>query len=214
MAAALGHEESAGQAGKFYVWGMGLEWSQRNFVKAQSMFHIGAPHGLEGCRQRFKSAQVQKQRNMSMENWNRVKQCDASVRQWIGTACTCLECHCCYERDVEKAQKYFELARDMGNADASYNLAMMRLGWKTHFATLDSLDSDDDSQSSDAAVPGFLKDFRAHTQQPSKADFLVALQDLVTAANKGHVQAKHRLGIMYAQGVTITRWTHDYCSRL
>ncbi len=196
MAAALGHKESAGQAGKFHMWGMGLEWTLRNFVKAQSWFRVGAPHGLEECRQRFKNAQKQNQR----PDGDSVKQCDAPSVNGLGLL-HLWGMPLLLPRDVEKAKKYFELARDMGNADASYNLAMMRLGWKTHFATLDSLDSDDDSQSTDAALPNFIKDFRAHTQQPSKADFLLALQDFVTAANKGHLRAIHRLGIIYAQGV-------------
>jgi SEL1 protein len=198
MAAALGHVESAGQAGRFYFWGMGLDWESRNYVKAQSLFQVGAPHGLEGCRTRFRNAQLQKQRRVQFGEEGEIDQCDHSSVNGLGLMYL-FGMPLLLKRDVDKAQKYFELARDMGNMDASYNLAMMRLGWKTHFATLDSLD--DSSQTSASVIPNFLKDFRVH-QQPSKADYLVALQDLVTAAHKGHLQAKHRLATIYAHGVT------------
>jgi len=198
IAAAFGHAESAGQAGKFYFWGMGVDWEYRNYVKAQSLFQTGAPYGLEGCRTRFRNAQLQKQRRLQLDdNQGELDQCDHPSVNGLGLM-SLFGMPLLLRRDVDKAQKYFELARDMGNADASYNLAMMRLGWKTHFTTLDDLDDSD--QSSTPAIPSFLKDFRAH-QQPSKADYLVALQDLVTAANKGHIMAKHRLATMYSHGV-------------
>lgn len=202
MAAALNHVESAGQAGKFYFWGMGIpNWEERNFVKAQSLFQIGAPYGLDGCRLRFRNAQLQKQRKLQVES-DGDDQCDPPSVNGLGLL-QLFGMPLLLKRDVEKAQQYFELARDMGNADASYNLAMMRLGWKTHFQTLDSLEEGESSaeDTTAAAVPGFLKEFRAHQHHPSKADYLVALQDLVTAANKGHLQAKHRLATIYAHGV-------------
>ena len=200
MAATLGHTESAGKAGRFHFWGMGIqEWDNRNYVKAQSLFHQGAPHGLEGCRLRFRDAQLQKQRRIQLEDdMLLLDQCDHPSVNGLGLL-HLFGMPLLLKRDVEKALKYFELARDMGNMDASYNLAMMRLGWKTHFASLDSLD--DTSQSTSSALPNFLKDYQAH-QQPSRADYLVALQDLATAASKGHLQAKHRLATIYSHGIT------------
>ena len=45
--------EAAGQAGKFHLWGMGLEEDERDLMKAYHYFRKATPGGLEGCRSRF-----------------------------------------------------------------------------------------------------------------------------------------------------------------
>jgi len=45
--------EAAGQAGKFYFWGMGVEGEERDFKKATDFFRRGTPGGIIGCKRRF-----------------------------------------------------------------------------------------------------------------------------------------------------------------
>lgn len=53
IAADHGSWEAAGQAGKFHVWGMGLEEEERDLNKAYKYFDQGAPGGLDSCQYRF-----------------------------------------------------------------------------------------------------------------------------------------------------------------
>ena len=87
------------------------------------------------------------------------------------------------------AIEYFDLAKNMGNMDAYFNLAMMKLGWMNPFY----------SSAFDLAN-GRLKGKEIPEKwAPSKADYLEALELLKRADQMGHIQAKHRLGMIYSQ---------------
>lgn len=89
--------------------------------------------------------------------------------------------------DIQLAKEHFNLAKDMGNMDAFYNLAMLSLGWLN------------DSQTKDGK---FMKwNDQDGGTGPTKADFLFAQDNLARAAAMGHVQAKHRLAMMHARGI-------------
>jgi SEL1 protein len=201
MGAKLGHWEAAGQAGTFHLFGLGMDYSERNLVKASRYLKMGAPMDVETCRKRFRNMQLQKHKRVQGEQGeeNVDDQCDNIALNGLGLL-QLWGMPTLLDRDVELAQKYFELSRDMGNVDARYNLAMMRLGWKTHYKTLDHLGEDHQSTKSNFLLQTMGG---VHTQKPgpTKADYLVALQELVAAANNGHLQAKHRLAILYANGI-------------
>ena len=50
VAGDLNSWEAGGQAGKFHLWGMGLDDEERNMNKALEYFRRGTPGGLVGCR--------------------------------------------------------------------------------------------------------------------------------------------------------------------
>jgi SEL1 protein len=122
------------------------------------------------------------------------------------------------EVDVTMAEKYFTLAKEMGNTDALYNLAMMWLGWKTHFKKVQDLQEDGVSIQ-DHVLPGMKSKtpatYALHVSQfqdlgrdtyykgPLQSDMADATKLLTLAANKGHIQAKHRLAMMFSQGIAI-----------
>mmetsp|Transcript_24909 Transcript_24909/g.36550 ORF Transcript_24909/g.36550 Transcript_24909/m.36550 type:complete len:1176 (-) Transcript_24909:62-3589(-) len=100
------HPEAAGQAAKFHLLGMGVE---ANANEALRYMRMGAPGGLEGCGQDKSN-------------------CDAEALNCFGLAHLFgIDLH--VDANVRKAVRFFTLARDFGNVDAIYHLAMMRMGW-------------------------------------------------------------------------------------
>ena len=220
IAANYGHWESAGEAGTFYLWGMG---TAQNVDKAQEYFQIGSPFGLEGCRRKHEQALIRKDGSGERE----ISECDAASLNGMGLL-HLLGVPNEIEVDLEVAEKYFSLAKEMGHADAMYHLSMMWLGWKTHFKNLDDLVDDGVSsmEAHDAFPSDMAKDaatgdgagskkmtatFALHysprTQQVTKGSVPSEIQDaiklLTLAANKGHLQAKHRLAMIYSEGISI-----------
>lgn len=55
ICAELNTWECSGQAGKFYMYGMGLEDDERDFKKALRYFKMGMPGGISNCEERFLS---------------------------------------------------------------------------------------------------------------------------------------------------------------
>jgi SEL1 protein len=78
----------------------------------------------------------------------------------------------------------------MGNMDAYFNLAMMKLGWMNPFF----------GTSFDHAK-GRNLDGPFHKTSPTTRDYIDALDLLKRADSMGHIQAKHRLAMMYSRGV-------------
>jgi TPR repeat protein len=229
-AANQGHWEAAGQAGKFYFWGLGMEAHQRDLMKANKYFTMGAPFSLEGCQERhYKSVQQMKKQvkkdvfgeDLPDTGNEKIAECDHPSVNGLGLIAL-FGIPYVSEVDRELALQLFILARDMGNMDAAYNVAMMRLGWKTSWKRLNELDSNGQTivdangvHTSTSDATGFWRDVANHGKDqdkpkrharttstgPSQADYLMALQDLQGAANKGHVQARHRLAMLHANGV-------------
>jgi len=53
VCASMNSWECAGQAGKFYLWGIGMEDEDRDFKKALKYFKIGMPGGISKCEERL-----------------------------------------------------------------------------------------------------------------------------------------------------------------
>jgi TPR repeat protein len=261
IAASNGHWESAGHAGTFYFWGMGVD---ANPKEAMTYFRLGAPLGMEGCRRKHDQAQKvqQQQQNNGGEDSSldddidetTIVECDDQSLNGLGLIYL-FGIEGTLEVGLTQAEKYFTLAKEMGNTDALYNLAMMWLGWKTHFKKVEDL-TDDGVSHSDTSDLGFgagagaggssiviagtatattatgtgaaitttgaatgggphkpppnyalhiskTKHGEPYFKGPNQSDMQDALKLLTIAANKGHVQAKHRLAMIYSEGIKV-----------
>lgn len=223
IAGTAGHWESSGQACTFFLWGMGMD--KQDVHEALTYCRMGAPMGVEGCRVRH-----EKILSSSKEEGEEIVECDDQALNGLGLL-HLMGIKGSLEVDLATAEKYFALAKELGNADAHYNLAMMWLGWKTHFKHIEEL-ADDGVSGTDGVGFGFSSKFplpdtdkKNKASSSSKNDRFVLhvsklgnnqvfkgpIQDDVTnaikllsvAANKGHVQAKHRLAMIYAEGLRL-----------
>ena len=88
--------------------------------------------------------------------------------------------------DREVAIKYFKLAKEMGNADAAYNLAMLKLGW------LDSK-GEETQDGNNQQIPS--------KRTLSTKDINRAINLLSRSQQMGHSQAQHRLAMIYSRGI-------------
>eukprot|EP00536_Pseudo-nitzschia_multiseries_P003416 jgi/Psemu1/236676/estExt_Genewise1.C_520112 len=197
IAGTHGHWESAGHACNFYLWGIGAE---QDAHKALQFCKLGAPYGYEGCRQRRE--QVNKEKNSKRiashddSSSHQLSNCDEYALNGMGLLYL-LGVRGVLEVNMSMAEKYFTLAKELGSIDAYYNLAMMWLGWKTHFKRIDDLKEN-----------GFTPDATVGDKQyykgPVQSDVLNAIKMLNVAAKLGHIQSKHRLGLIYANGLNHT----------
>mmetsp|Transcript_11182 Transcript_11182/g.16418 ORF Transcript_11182/g.16418 Transcript_11182/m.16418 type:complete len:791 (-) Transcript_11182:107-2479(-) len=194
IAAKNNNLEAAGQAGKFHFWSLGFEPSERSMHKAHTYLKQGAPLGLEKCRDRYRQALKVKTKGQSIEDTS-VDVCDHPSLNGMGLLYL-YGVPTIYPVDIEKAMGYFQLAREMGNMDASYNLAMLRLGFRSSWKEIE----DSAGESVSESIPLFMQKAQNF---PSRDDWIFALRELDSAANKGHLQARHRLAMMYAEGVRI-----------
>lgn len=222
MAAKVGHWEAAGFAGDFYLWGIGVE--EQDPYKAHKYFSMGLPHGVEGCRRKLEMKLKQKQllnqgKSVSPAPKD-IHLCDSNCLNGMGVLLV-LGLPLLVSQDLQAAEQYFQLAKDQRSRDATYNLAMLRLGWKVHYRPIsealmrrkdkDGSGDDEDGSDGDKKENGqtliqdeyFPKDY-IPVNHPSQSEMQQILQDLDAAASNGHIQARHRLAKMYASGVTIT----------
>lgn len=130
------------------------------------------------------------------------------------------------DRNVNVARKWFEHGKEFGDAESSYNYAMMRLGWMatdidhlsqnaTEFLSRKSSESAAAGATTGKQKTAFNSNYMSHRTAPpdttnvdkyagpTTSDYSVAIQDLQRAASKGHLQAKHKLGMLYASGASI-----------
>ncbi len=274
IAADLGSWEAAGQAGKFHLWGMGMDEKDRDLDKALNYFRKGAPGGLEGCTYRLKrNTQQNKNKKKSKQSEDTDEEASDNEQDLYDDAiCD----HPCVNGmgllhsfgvpgrlpvNLKRAEKYFTLGRDMGNMDSSYNLAMLKLGWLKKRNSNDNVDVydeidveqevemitgvtrgdmekkalslakkllgddaenakievevlnlahdlsdkfDKEKQFKDA-MSGFVESPSTKSSPgPTFSDYSFAMTELSRASNRGHIQAKHRLAMMYARGVTLS----------
>lgn len=184
--------EAAGQAGKFHLWGMGMEEEDRNLMKAYRYFKKGTPGGIEGCKERLRRKKLQKREEAESDDmWmfeesETIYLCDhpcvngMGLLHLFGVPDTVV-------MDRKVAMEYFTLAKDMGNADAAYNLGMLKLGW------LDS--SLEERKFSNDKKPLFTK------KVVQTRDINGAISLLSRAQQLGHTQAHHRLAMIYSRGI-------------
>lgn len=268
IAAEAGSWEAAGQAGKFHLWGMGVNETQRDLNLAYRYFKMGTPGGVEGCLKRWNgkkgskaahaAARRKKQKRKKKkereaaaaaaakkdqegaatdggnvasgatetgddgatdsdtaeddswvdeeedESWDDFDQCDHPCVNGMGLLYL-FGVPMVLPPSREVATKYFNLARDMGNMDASYSLAMMRLGWMDEIGARTSQRQYKDVGAINDAKKGVFTPSR-HARDGhglTADDFKFALNEFNRASGRGHLQAKHRLGMLYAKGVKI-----------
>ena len=215
IAANEGSWEAAGMAGWFHVFGMGMEPQQRDLFKAQKYFRQGIIGGLNGCKERFN-----KKKRIKTQQEN-VIQCEASCLNGMGLLHV-FGVPLVADVDLEEAIAYFTLANDMGHADAAYNLAMVTLGWKGSYMTkedankykedYDMLKARKEAKDKESGVekdpaddiPGFMQYPWSMQDGPSKVELQHVSQYLMSAAKKGHLQARHRLAMLYDTGLLST----------
>ena len=94
--------------------------------------------------------------------------------------------------NLTMAIEYFDLAKNMGNMDAFFNLAMMKLGWMNAFY----------GTSFDYARR-MKRNGPINRLSPTKAEYAEAFELLKQADSMGHIQAKHRLAMLYSRGVKV-----------
>ena len=192
QAAKQGHWEAAGQAGDFYFWGIGME--QPDPYAAQRWYQMGLPWDLEGCRRR-----LERKLKTPKGSGEDVVLCEAHALNGMGLLLL-FGLPMIVGVDADMAQRFFQLAKEQGNKDAAYNLAMVKLGWKTHYRSLDDLEEGGQTSAFDF---GAVTDSGKWKHGLTQAEMQSVLTDLATAAGAGHVQAKHRLGMMYSEGVKV-----------
>eukprot|EP00980_Cylindrotheca_fusiformis_P030149 scaffold24461_cov108-Cylindrotheca_fusiformis.AAC.1 len=217
IAANNGNWEAAGQAGTFYLWGMG---TTSNAAKALEYFQIGAADGsFQTCYRKRELAILQKKgkSNHPFDGDGEVYECDHRAMNGMGLM-HLLGIPEIMDIDYNMAHKFLTLAKDSGDTDAHYNLAMMTLGWKTQYQNYPSEEDGDLPEDGMSANPFELpteneknafalhhsgrtsgKQFRG----PSQSSIKEAIKLLGVAANRGHIQARHRLGMIYSEGITV-----------
>lgn len=192
--------EAAGQAGKFHFWSMGLGSDDRNLKKARDYFERGSPGGIEGCKRRFErklALNSKRNSNMGIEEIidnlmeGSVTTCDHPCLNGMGLI-NLFGVPMLSPVNLTLAVNYFELAKNMGNMDAYFNLAMMRLGWMNPYYsktfTFQNYPTNSDTK---------------ELFSPSRKDYIEASLLLKRAHEMGHIQAKHRLAMLYASGVQL-----------
>lgn len=198
LAALAGHWEAAGQAGKMFLWGMGVP---QDAYKAHKMFRIGMPWSVETCHRKYeqKQARARLQKHKEHANTNDpVYLCEDQCLNGMGLL-RLLGLPMIVSLDVEIAERLFILAKEQGNIDARYNLAMMKLGWKTHFQSIHKLEDSGQTSLEDSFFPMS----QLVSGHPTQAEYNSILMDLMEASRHKHVQAKHRLALLHAEGVRI-----------
>jgi len=216
IAGTNGHWESAGHACSFYLWGIGAE---QNAHKAMEFCKLGAPYGYEGCRQMREKVKMAKNNKRAADDLDQLANCDEEALNGLGLL-HLLGVQGVLQVDIPMAEKYFTLAKELGSVDAYYNLAMMWLGWKTHFKRIDDLEENGytpDVGQLPLPITGQTKDGsdkfalykttvgeKLFYKGPIQSDVLNAIKMLNVAAKLGHIQAKHRLGLIYAKGLNHT----------
>jgi len=210
------HWEGGGVAGLMHVWGIGMSLEERDLGKAYAYFDQGTPGGLDSCFDRLR--RKKKNKNSDSE----VSLCDRYSINGMGYL-HLLGVEGLVDRDVNIARRWFELGKDMGDAEASYSYAMLRLGWMVTEVeglpkgvptwTAPSPTSTNTRKRKTAFDQSYLVHRLAPVDDtpvdkykgPSASDYSVALQQLQQAAAKGHLQAKHKLGMFYTAGANIPK---------
>ena len=121
------------------------------------------------------------------------------------------------DRNVANARLWFEIAKDLGDSDGQFNYAMLRLGWmvtevyEDHYPVhaIDQMQHffDHENPTNTPEQLNYLVYRRQNSSNdikgPTAADYTIAFQELSRAASKGHIQAKHKLAMLWATGVEV-----------
>ena len=245
-AAQAGHWEAAGQAGWLYFYNVGFDivrsddthepnhgLIQRNREEAYRLFQLGARFELSGCQLRYQLQMTQQQQKLAgqQHNHERVFPCDSESLNGLGLIHLFGLSSKNITINIPLATRYFELARDQGNSNAAYHLAMMKLGWRTHYSInknhttpLENLDEMkvldiDNGIEDDVSTSSAIAKMKAEQLFPIKSskddekgkltddkhlsilEYKTILTDLASAAKNGHLLARHRLAMIYENGI-------------
>lgn len=221
------HWEGGGKAGLMHVWGIGVSPEERDLGKAYAYFSKGTPLGLNGCIDRHKQRKRQHQKKDGATE--ELALCDKHCVTGMGLL-HLLGVEGLVDRNVNIARRWFEHGKDLGDPESQYNYAMLRLGWMV--AELEDLptkipgdsaalryhkqmrktqfDSNYMAYRSDTVPRNAEAEARSNAEAasytgPSSSDYNIALQELSRAASHGHLQAKHKLGMLYAAGASVPK---------
>ena len=199
-----------------HVWGVGMTPEERDLGKAYFYFTQATPGGIQEC-----SDRLRKKKKANTKDSEEPKAiCDRHSINGLGII-NLMGIEGLVERNTGQALRWFELAKDMGDPEGMYNYAMLRLGWMV--SELEDITSNSlsrpkptatfklhSSKTKEISSPAELSYMALRRDQqkpniekytgPSVSDYNVAVQELTNAASKGHLQAKHKLGILYATG--------------
>ena len=212
---------------------------ERDLGKAVNFFMQGTPGGIDGCNKRIQHVSefilthvqkllkpliihlinpIQRKKNQGKDA-EESAQCDRHSANGMGLV-SLLGVDGLIDRNVATSRKWFEVAKNLGDADGQFNYAMLRLGWmvtEVHGSSYSSAHVGPSQPYFDHGSPdntpmslNYLV-YRKSTSDisdasgPTASDFAVAVQELTQAAHKGHFQAKHRLGMLYATGAEVKR---------
>lgn len=219
------HWEGGGQAGLMHFWGIGMTPEQRDLRKAYKYFQQGTPGGYDGCTNRAKRRKkAQHKKDGSAED---ISLCDKHSINGMALM-NLFGVEGLVERNVAKARSWWELCKDMGDADCQYNYGMLRLGWmvtelkdldlknKEKFAAKDAKEPKSEEIILDNVRTGeeinYMTYRKASTEEeagpytgPSSSDYNAAIHEFSRAAAKGHLQAKHKLANLYSTGVEVPK---------
>eukprot|EP00977_Amphora_coffeiformis_P028998 scaffold38210_cov191-Amphora_coffeaeformis.AAC.11 len=197
MAAEQNHWEAAGQLGKLHLWGIGVP---QDAYQAQRYFQMGVPAGLYDCQSRYTRLVKHNSKKNKNDSDAGISLCEANCLTGMAMIKLLGVPHVS-AISLADAEAFLELAKDQGSSEASYNLAMFRMGWQHHWRVPQAVE--ENGQTSIMEEQVFNKD--APLNHPSNAEYQNIISDLRVAASKGHIQANFRLGLFYAHGVTIPK---------
>ncbi|KAL7455833.1 hypothetical protein ACHAWC_007347, partial [Mediolabrus comicus] len=217
------HWEGGGQAGLMHFWGVGMSPEERDLKKAYTYFQQGTPGGLEGCHERARARR--KALNKKDPNAEEISLCDKNSINGMGLMYL-FGVDGLVKRNVGMARSWWELCKDMGDSDCQYNYGMLRLGWMVtelndlksaeRFAAKDAKEPKTEEVLSGSVKTGDETSYMAYRKAkvestlgtytgPSLSDYNVAVQEFSRAAAKGHLQAKHKLAMLYSTGVDVPK---------
>ena len=213
-----GHERDLFQALKYFRMGIlpgGLEGCQARYARKKKFKQ----------QQQLKTQKQQQSQESQEEQEALMVQCEPNCLNGMGLL-QVFGVPMSVDVDLDEAIEYFTLAKDMGHGDAAYNLAMVTLGWKSNYIPLDEamakhakdqeqrekLENDEEFVMEGNSVkdkygvthlqyPEFMEDPVTMKAGPSQLDMQHAVQYLMIAVQKGHLQARHRLALLYDTGV-------------
>ena len=216
-----GHERDLFQALKYFRMGIlpgGLEGCQARYTRKKKFKQ----------QQQLKTQKQQQSQESQEEQEALMVQCEANCLNGMGLLHV-FGVPMSVDVDLDEAIEYFTLAKDMGHGDAAYNLAMVTLGWKSNYIPLDEamakhakdqeqrekMENDEEFTMESTSkkdkygvthihYPEFMEDPTTMKAGPSQLDMQHAVQYLMVAVQKGHLQARHRLALLYDTGVLST----------
>jgi TPR repeat protein len=214
-------KECAGQAGLMHVWGIGMTPEERNLSKAYDYFILGTTGKLDYCIEQWRRRKKQNSNNAGFEG--EVELCDKHSVTGLGLL-NLFGVDGLIDRNVNMARSWLEHGKDLEDSESMYNYAMLHLGWMvselhdlpTNITVVNTVD-DKHAGSSDQHASVFDRNYMTHRNAPadpndgdkytgpSVSDYNIAIQQLRAAAKNGHLQAKHKLGMLYASGATVPR---------